>query len=270
MKIHQIYFDEQQKAVLDPDFIPYDNSNSDNPTLAEWWVIYKEFQNQSKTEPWGFLSWRFYEKMRLTGNQVKRHITNNPGYDVYIFNPCVPHEALFYNSWIQGDMHHEGLIEVTNYFLEKIEFPIDDVIETMTDRTNTVFCSNIIATNKFWKPYIEFTSKIFDLAKNDSWFFNKMFAPQRETDSAKLRHPRHLDLPLFPFVQERLISLFLLQADLKVNAFQYDDVTVPTYWKNNLGALQYLSDKKTELTRPEWAKLREQMVRTNPRLTLGI
>jgi hypothetical protein len=121
-KIFQIYYKPEQKAELDPDFIPYDNTENPKPELREWYVWDKEYEKLSKEdiEYWGFLSPKFKHKTNLTGQLVHEFINANPNYDVYLFNPCIANEAIFPNSWEQGDIHHPNISLIANIFLNVI------------------------------------------------------------------------------------------------------------------------------------------------------
>ena len=109
--IFQIYFKEELKEHLDPDFVPMDNTDNPNPELREWDKWNREHDNIKKQglDYWGFVSWKFQEKTGLSGRQVLDFIEANPGRDVYLFNPCILNEAVFANSWEQGDMYHPNI-----------------------------------------------------------------------------------------------------------------------------------------------------------------
>jgi hypothetical protein len=115
-----------------------DNTDNPRPDLREWYVWDREYKNilKQKLDYWGFVSWKFKEKTSLTGEQVFKFINANPGYDVYLLNPCILNEACFLNSWEQGDIHHPNISAIGNSFLEKIGYKDIDVRNHIKKRFN--------------------------------------------------------------------------------------------------------------------------------------
>ena len=108
-KIFQIYFKPELKDQCDPLFTPLDNTANPRPELREWdvWDRYHEQHLAENLDHWGYVSWKFKEKTNLTGDQVHSHINVNPGYEVYLFNPCIINEALFVGFPAKGATEHQ-------------------------------------------------------------------------------------------------------------------------------------------------------------------
>lgn len=75
--VYQIYFDNEQIPLLDPNFIPYDNTNNPNPQLREYYVwrelfpkFKKDMLNLCAVDYYGIVSWKFIEKTNLSGLDV--------------------------------------------------------------------------------------------------------------------------------------------------------------------------------------------------------
>jgi hypothetical protein len=72
MKIWQIYYDNNSFSKLDKGFIPYNNTGKctqyfENDVILDIWKNRKsEWQNEDLI---GVLSWRFFEKTKLTSYQ---------------------------------------------------------------------------------------------------------------------------------------------------------------------------------------------------------
>ena len=83
-KIFQIYYRNDQQGHLDPAFTPYDNTANPNPAIQEWLIWDKMYQEcvEQGVDRWGFVSWKFHDKMGITGQQMLDYINNNPGHDV--------------------------------------------------------------------------------------------------------------------------------------------------------------------------------------------
>jgi len=177
IKVFQIYFKPELKVHCDPAFTPLDNTSNPRPELREWDVWDREYANIVKQDLdyWGFVSWKFKEKTGLTGQQVFDFINANPGQDVYLFNPCVVNEAVFANSWEQGDIHHPNISAIGNTFLKKIGYGDIDVKGMVLDRNTTVFANYIVGSREFWAKFMEFTRKLFSEADKDPEFKHQVF-----------------------------------------------------------------------------------------------
>ena len=132
-KIFQIYFKPELKSQCDSLFTPLDNTANPRPELREWDVWNREHETilEQNLDLWGFVSWKFKEKTNLSAEQAFAHINDNPGYDVYLFNPCIVNEALFTNNWEQGDIHHPGISQIGNAFFAKLGYDDVDVVSIL-------------------------------------------------------------------------------------------------------------------------------------------
>ena len=167
IKIFQIYFKPELQAHCDPAFIPLDNTANPHPELREWYVWDKEHERilAEDLDYWGYVSWKFKEKTNLTGQQVFDFINANPGYDVYLFNPCIINEACFLNSWEQGDLYHPNISTIGDKFLSKLGYENVSVKEMVLDRNKTVFANYIVGSRKFWTKFMEFSRKLFKIGR---------------------------------------------------------------------------------------------------------
>ena len=204
-KIFQIYYKSELVEHLDPAFVPLDNTANPRPELREWynWDQAHKQRLSENLDYWGYVSWKFKEKTNLTGQQALDFIKNNPGYDVYLFNPCIVNEALFANSWEQGDMHHPNISTIGNKFLAKLGYEDIDVKSMILDRNKTVFANYVVGSRDFWIRFMEFSRKLFTEAEKDSIFKDEVFGAGR----SNYAHDR--TLPNFTFLIERLIPTFL-------------------------------------------------------------
>lgn len=240
MKIFQIYYDPAQIPLLDPGFTAYDNTSNLRPELCEWYVWDKEHENivAQELDHWGFVSWRYKEKMFLTGKQTTDYITANPGYDVYLFNPFLVNEALFANPWEQGDIYHPNLSQIADSFMAKSGYKDINVRELVIDRRHTVFATYVVGNREFWDGYMAFSRRIFTEAASDAEFHKQVFAP----GSALYAHDK--SLPMFTFLNERLISTYLELSGLSVLAYHHTDETMPAKYKPYIADIGALSDLK--------------------------
>jgi len=210
MKIFQVYYKHEQLDSLDPAFSPYDNTANPHPELREWYTIKEIYTwaKQLELSMWGTVSWKFRQKTGITGEDFVKFIENNPGHDVYFINPAVINEAVFANSWEQGDIHHAGISQLANKFLTQIGYVDVDVKAMVLDRTRTSFSNYFVGTAEFWNRYIAFIDKIFIEADKDPKFKQSVFG----TGTSNYAADR--SLPNFIFIVERLLSIFI-ELDLR-------------------------------------------------------
>lgn len=267
MKVFQIYYQEQQLTKLDPTFEPYDNTENPRPDLCEWYVWDKIYQQccDAGLDYWGFVSWKFKDKTNLTGEQVYKWIDDNPGHDVYLLNPCILNEALFANSWEQGDIHHPNISTIGNTFLKKIGYPEPDVRNIILDRNKTVFSNYVVGNRKFWDKFMDFSRKLFTEAEKDAQFNDDVFGAGR---SNYIPDP---SLPNFTFLIERLIPTFLELESFDSIGYTYEHPSQANPKYNDFfGDIRALSDLKIAINRYEsdelfnvWNYYRQKFLREN-------
>lgn len=271
-KIFQIYFKPELKDHCDPRFEPLDNTANPRPELREW-DVWDRFHEQRLTENldhWGYVSWKFREKTNLTGDQVFNHIANNPGYEVYLFNPCIVNEALFANSWEQGDLHHPNISDIGNKFLKKLGYQDIDVKFMLLDNKRTVFANYVVGDRRFWERFMAFSRALFTEADQDPVFKEEVFGAGRSN------YAHDNSLPNFTFLIERLIPTFLEIEQFKVCPFVYTGATALPKYMPVLGDIQTLSTLKTLINRYEsaelyavWNYFRSKILQQNPQI-LGL
>lgn len=272
-KIFQIYFKTELKDRCDPLFTPLDNTSNPRPELREWDVWNREHENilAQNLDYWGFISWKFKEKTNLGGQQVFDWLANNPGYDVYLVNPCIVNEAVFINGWEQGDFHHPGISAIGQKFLSKIGYGDVDLRSIVLDRNKTSFANYVIGNKDFWVRFMEFSRKLFTEAEKDSIFKDEVFAAGRSN------YAYDHSLPNFTFLIERLLPTFLELEGVNSLGYTYDTPDLlhgkyQPYW----GEIQALSNLKLLINRHEsdelfniWNYYRQQCLKQNPNI-LGL
>lgn len=260
MKIFQIYYKSEQQEHLDPAFVPYDNTSNTDPAIQEWLIWDKMYQQcvDQGLDQWGFVSWKFHDKMGITGQDMVDYIKANPGHDVYLFNPAIINEAVFTNGWEQADYYHPGLSDLANEFLERTGVEDYDVKEVLLDRTRMGFATYFVASRKFWDGYMALTRQIFTLAEKDATFKYKVFG------EGLSNYNLNKALPMFPFLNERLVSNYMDLNNLDVLPYIHTPKTLPAKYQPYIGEISALSDLKVAVNDYEsdeifnaWNKLRQ-------------
>ena len=190
------------------------------------------------------------------------YINANPGYDVYFVNPCLINEAVFANSWEQGDLHHPNISDIGNTFFAKLGYGDVDVKSMLLDRNRIMFANYVVGNRKFWDKFMEFSRKLFTEADKDPEFKHQVFG-------AGLSNYAHdKTLPNFTFLIERLIPTFLELENFTSLPFQYTADTLPQKYHpyaGDLGALkvlinEYDSDELYQI----WNHYRHKFLQDNP------
>ena len=200
-KIHQIYYSPESFAKLDSGFTPLDNSDGP-PHIREYWPIRQYFMNNAThdDELLGFFSPLFFDKTGLKAVDVYDHIENNPGNDVYLFNPFFHLAAWHYNIFTQGEMSHPGLIDSLNQTMKMMDINIDTSTLCMSS-ANSVYCNYFVATVKFWKKWLMVCEFIFAISNcSESDIGHKLIS-----STTYIKGP----LPMRVFIIERIASLLL-------------------------------------------------------------
>jgi hypothetical protein len=267
MKIFQIYFKPELKSYCDPAFEPLDNTSNPRPNLREWDVWDREYENilAQGLDYWGFVSWKFKEKTNLSGQQFIDFITSNPGADVYFVNPCIVNEAVFANSWEQGDLYHPNISDIGNSFLTKLGYEDVDVKSMVLDRNCTMFANYVVGSRAFWIRFMTFSRRLFTEAEKDPVFKHQVFG-------AGLSNYAHdKTLPNFTFLIERLIPTFIDLEQISALGYQYTSETVPEKYKPYLGDLRALSGLKVLINEHNsdelyniWNHYRNSLLRQHP------
>lgn len=272
-KVFQIYYKPELVHHLDPAFEPLDNTANPRPELREWYNWDQEHDRRISEglDYWGYVSWKFKDKTNLAGQQVFDFISANPGYDAYLFNPCIVNEAVFVNSWEQGDLHHPNISAIGDKFLAKLGYEDINVREMVLDRNRTVFANYVIGSRDFWIRFMDFSRKLFTEAEKDSIFKDEVFGLGRSN------YAFDKTLPNFTFLIERLIPTFLDLEGFNSIGFSYNHPDMchekyKPYW----GDLRALSDLKMLINRHEsddifniWNYYRHKFLTENPTI-LGL
>ena len=266
-KIFQIYYEPSQVKELDPDLILCDNTVNDKPELREWHVWQREHAARQADDCnlYGYLSWRYKEKLNLSGKEITDWILANPGYDVYLINPCILNEAVFINSWEQGDIWHPNISDVGNTFLHKLGYEDYDVKSVVIDRNSNTYANYFVASKKFWQNFMEFTGKLFTEAEKDSEFSDMVFG------SGKSNYSRDPSLPNFTFLIERLLPIYIELEDVSSICYEFTRETALEKYKDVFDDIKVLSDLKVEINKHDsdelyniWNFLRQKFLKEHP------
>lgn len=204
--IHQIYYLPSQVPLLDPDFIPYDNTANANREFAEYHVFEQEYRKcQIKKDALtGYVSWKFGQKTRLKGWQFIEFIKKSPGYDVYFVTPFVSQIKLFRNVWLQGNFYHPGSLPLAQKIFDRAGHHIDLASERH-DASTVLYCNYWVGNKRFWDAYMSFTKPIVRELR-------KMLRNPQEANELRTIADKANNFGYIAFILERVFTTFINHA----------------------------------------------------------
>ena len=223
-EIHQIFYDEKSRAILDSGFIPLDNTENSRPDWGEFWVI-RNFLNSRELEEdkfYGFFSPKFHQKTGLQSSQVNDFINaTSPETDVVLFSPFWEYICFFLNPFEQGEYTHAGLLSISREFLNSTN-RFSEVQSLVMHSGNSVFSNYFLAKPAFWRSWLSIGNDLFHCAE-------KIDHPLYARLNSNTIHGPNYYYSLKIFLQERLASYLL--ATEKWNTENYSIFSMP--WKIN-------------------------------------
>jgi hypothetical protein len=203
--IYQIYFQPQQRPLLDPAFEPFNNAGNNSP-LREFDVFLKlaESPAMQQASLWGALSWKFGQKTGSTGEAFRKEIESHPGYDVYFVNPHPETEALYHNLWQQGETSHPNFLALCKAFFRAADLP-ENILTEVQPSGSFASANYFVATPAFWRSYIPFVRNALARAELN-------LSPEMRGllySSAADHKGAHAGASYVPFIVERLFAVFL-------------------------------------------------------------
>lgn len=212
IQIYQIFYDEKTREILDPGFIPFDNTENSRPDWFEIWSI-RNLLNKNKfdDDTWlGIFSPRFFEKTGMNANEVINAVQRAPiGVDVVSFSPWYGLIALYKNVFYQVENHNPGAFVIIKKILKSLDLD-EAMIESVMTSKETIYCNYFVAPYRVWKRWLVYVEKLYWIAEN------KVGSLGRELNYyASFR--KYKDYPIKIFVFEVLISILILAEKLTVD-----------------------------------------------------
>lgn len=208
IKIFQIYYDENTRLLVDPSFIPLDNTENARPDWCEYWSIRKILLNQSFSDDTylGFFSPRFFEKTAMSGSQVLEAVRNSSA-DVISFSPYFDQGALHPSPFYHGESHHHGLLNTAQNVLVMLNVNLD-LNALICDQTTTIFSNYFVARYSFWKKWFAYAEKIFNVCEG----------PDCELKSSLVDLTQHRNSNSYAmkvFILERLVTIVMAEQHIR-------------------------------------------------------
>lgn len=211
INVNQIYFLEQQRAMLDPAFSPFDNTLNPRPELYETHVfeaIYHSLDSVS-AEYIGVFSYKFNQKMLCEGKDFITFVENTPGADVYVCEPYPQDMVFFSDIWARAEKSHPGIIDAAQHVFDFLDLSID--LKRFPRKLDlNCNCNFWVGRKSFWNRYIPILLRARDFMINQN--------------NRRLYFGKHSgvdgDFFFFPYIIERLLTTYLvLNPEVSVKKF---------------------------------------------------
>jgi hypothetical protein len=172
---------------------------------------------------------------------------------------------VFANGWEQGEYYHPGISATANKFLSNAGYADYNVNEVLLDRTRMGFATYFVATRKFWDGYMAFSNLLFTQAEQDPKIKQEIFG------DGLSGYSRDASLPMFAFINERLVGTYMDLQESKVLPYQYTADTVADKYQPYFNDISALSDLKVLINQYEsdelytiWNHYRHKFLAENP------
>lgn len=217
---YQAYFLAEQSTSLDSGFIPLLTEGLSPPNLREF-GLYRHLLHAGahrECEYFGIFSHKFGLKSSLSADDVFAFVDENPGYDVYLFNPYPQNAYYTYNIWSQGEVFHPGIVELADELFAAAGLP-------WRPSTTPRMGHDVLLYSNFWVGSTMFCEQF--LAMMDTlWEALESMPLERKGRFFASTEYIVSDCCYLPFIVERFISTWLV-SDPGVTRLAYryaDDV----------------------------------------------
>lgn len=207
--IHQIFYNEETRAKLDPAFIPLDNSANLRPDWFEFWVILNYLRTHELREDcyYGFLSPSFGLKFSRPGDVVVQFArAHRSKSEVLLFTHGWDQICYFVNQFEQCEYWHPGTMRASRAFFDTIGVNIGEIV---SHTVNSTFSNYIVAKPRFWRAWLQLAEKFWDYCETKN----------EELGSAIIPYGRGpVRTYAKAFIQERIASVVLHQEKFAASA----------------------------------------------------
>ena len=223
--LYQIFYDKTSRGLIEPGYIPLDNSLNERPDWYEFWVIRKFLRNSTldKDSWYGFFSPKFKNKTGLNHQNVMNYILEcEKKNDVIIFSHyCWDQIAYFQNPFFQGNFFHPGLLDLSQQFLDSLNINLK-LNKMVTHSLSTVFGNFVVAKPNYWIKWLALADLFFDIVEQNKTEFANILN-KKTSYGSKL-----VQAPIKTFIQERFPSIIFVKENLKISSLNLSENT-PIY-----------------------------------------
>lgn len=237
--IHQIFYNEESWAKLDPAFVPLDNSANLRPDWYEFWVILNYLRTHELRDDcyYGFLSPNFGYKFGRPGEAVVQFArAHRSKSEVLLFTHGWDQICYFVNQFEQSEYWHPGTMKESRVFFETVGVNIGEIV---SHTVNSNFSNYIVAKPRFWRDWLQLAEQLWNYCEARGEGLGGTIIPYGRDGTRTFAKT---------FIQERLASVILYFGKFATSVFDNghgrftDDNIFPTHpgLKRNFEAMDLL------------------------------
>jgi len=199
--IHQIFYNDETRAALDPGFIALDNTANERPDWYEFWVILS-FLRTNRLEPghwYGFISPSFGRKTMMSADYVTKVVAGlDDSVDALVLPTFFDQIALFVNQFEVGETVHTGLIAASEAFLRPLGY---NLAQLVSHSSNSAYSNYVIAKPAYWRKWQNLAERFFAYCEAPGSPLGSKLTTYQDAHANTT--------PMKVFIQERLSSVIL-------------------------------------------------------------
>lgn len=207
INIHQIFYNDETKAKLDPGFTPLNNIENLRPDWYEYLPMRECLLKEDLGEDdyFGVFSPKFYDKTGMDSAAVRLALgTTNA--DIVSFSPWYAHIVLHENIFIQANKSHPGADMVFREILPELGLKID-IENCLMSSEQAIFCNYFVAKKWVWLEWLKVAEKVYSIAESSASSLGRKLRQVTKYNNQS-------GVPMKVFVLERVISSWLLSTSM--------------------------------------------------------
>ena len=266
--IHQIFYNEESRAKLDPAFVPLDNSANLRPDWYEFWVILNYLRTHELRDDcyYGFLSPNFCFKFSRGGESIvqfaRQHRARS---EVLLFSPGWDQTCYFVNQFEQSEYWHPGTMQASRAFFDTVDVNIEEIV---SHTVNSTYSNYIVAKPRYWHAWRKTAEQFWEYCE---------FRKEKPGDAIVPYGRNGERAYLKAFIQERIASVILYKNKFATSTMEHgrgnyiDDNVFPARpgLKRNFEAMDLLKQYYVATRDPEFMSVflkMRQRIRILPRI----
>ncbi len=187
--------------------MPFNAVSCNRPLFRELsaFLAFAESRQWARHDLSGLFSPRCLEKLGVSATQFNSFVTENPGFDVYLFHPF-PRERLIANHFMElAELEHPGITSVLSSVWDVLFGRYLPIVSSVDDADLWCHCNYFLGSRRFWQEYSVFIQDFMRLMESKSELAGRLL----ELTPYSLSKTSDDFLPLSVFVFERSLTHFL-------------------------------------------------------------
>lgn len=209
--------------------------------LAALWAT-SRMKTVTGLDLWGLMPADFVQRTGMSGDQLRTTIVEHPGFDLYYCSAHPEVEAVYHNPWRAPQVTHPNFIDLSRKFLRAAGLN-DAPVDTLCHSTLFATGNLLVATPSFWKGYIDFVERAFDIA------YSGLDATTKKEIFEEIPSPGRMTIQ--ELIAARMMGIYLMSRGLNFKAYKIPLMNQEKSLNTHLQFLRELKDFAIE-NRSRW------------------